>query len=199
MCCSARPASSRAPSVLPEDRIGHNIICIRRFCDHKCPYFRPDLYCSEVRLEVYDVPAWSFFLLPCPRLTPRHHRQGDGQLSPRCTSLPSLTSFGAACVKLCGLPRPSLDRTTVAAVSSSLHRKYKVRFELNMNIKQSIIFSNTVDAFTAKVERGADRAPQITASFTRDRRRAHSHIVGEAWTGPNRCPNGHESAVRVQA
>ena len=28
---------------------------------------------------------------------------------------------------------------------------------------------------------------------------SQAHIVGEAWTRPNRCPNGHESAVRVQA
>ena len=34
MCCFARPASSSAPSVLPEDSIGRNIIYIRRFCDH---------------------------------------------------------------------------------------------------------------------------------------------------------------------
>ena len=34
MCCSARPASSSAPSVLPEHRIRRNIIYIRRFCDH---------------------------------------------------------------------------------------------------------------------------------------------------------------------
>ena len=34
MCSSARPASSRAPSVLPEDRIARNIIYIGRFCDH---------------------------------------------------------------------------------------------------------------------------------------------------------------------
>ena len=33
MCCSARPASSSAPSVLPEDLIGRNIINIR-CCDH---------------------------------------------------------------------------------------------------------------------------------------------------------------------
>ena len=33
-CCSARPASSSALSVLPEDRIGLNIIYISRFCDH---------------------------------------------------------------------------------------------------------------------------------------------------------------------
>ena len=34
MCCSARPTSSSALSVLPEDRIGRNILCIRRCCDH---------------------------------------------------------------------------------------------------------------------------------------------------------------------
>ena len=34
MCCSARPASSSAPSVLPEDRIGRNTIYVRRCCDH---------------------------------------------------------------------------------------------------------------------------------------------------------------------
>ena len=34
MCCSARPASSSAPSVLPEDRIGRNITHVRRCCDH---------------------------------------------------------------------------------------------------------------------------------------------------------------------
>ena len=41
---------------------------------------------------------------------------------------------------------------------------------------------------------------RITASSTRDRRRVHWHIEwGGAWTGPNRCRNGRESAVRVQA
>ena len=34
MCCSARPASSSAPSVLPVDRIGRNIIYAALFCDH---------------------------------------------------------------------------------------------------------------------------------------------------------------------
>ena len=34
MWCSARPASSSAPSVLPKDRIGRNIIYIRQCCDH---------------------------------------------------------------------------------------------------------------------------------------------------------------------
>ena len=107
-----------------------------------CPsYFRPDLYRFDVRLEVYDGPASSFVLLPCPRLTPRRHRQAYGQLSPLHPPLPSLTSFGAACVMPCGLPPPSLDRTTVAAVSSSLqHRKYIVGFVVNVNTKLNTIY-----------------------------------------------------------
>ena len=36
---------------------------------------------------------------------------------------------------------------------------------------------------------------RITVNYTRDRRRAHWHIMGEALTGPNRCRNGRESAV----
>ena len=85
--------------------------------------FSTDLYRCQVRLEVYDGPAWYLVLLRCPRITPRRHRQADGQLSPLYPPLPSLSLFGAACVKLSGLSPPWLDRTTVAAVSSSLHRR----------------------------------------------------------------------------
>ena len=140
ICGNVLFRSSCLPSVLPEDRIGRSILCIGPFCDCiKTPtYFRPDLYRFDVKLEVYDRPARSLLLLPCSRLTLRCHRQADGKLSPLYPPLPSLTSFVAACVKLCSLPPPPppLDRTTVAAVSSSLqYRKYKVRFEVNMNIK----------------------------------------------------------------
>ena len=73
-----------------------------------------------------------------------------------------VTSFGAACVKLCGLPPPALDRITVAAVSSSLQRrKYKVGFDLNTKIKPLIIFSDRVDKITptfAAHHRRFDRA-----------------------------------------
>ena len=36
MCCSTRPASSSAPSVVPEDRVGrkYDTVCIRRLCVH---------------------------------------------------------------------------------------------------------------------------------------------------------------------
>ena len=96
---------------------------------------------------------------------------------------------------------PRWSGTPGAAVSSSLkYRKYKVRFDVNMNINSPIIFSDTVDELipTFAVEhdhrRRSDRAPQTTASFTPDRRRAHWHTW---WgkLGPNR--NSAEMAARA--
>ena len=114
MCCSARPASSSAPSVLPEDRIGRNIIYIRRFCDHINVLHIFDQTCIVLKSgwssTTARMPASSLVLLPCLRLTPRRHRQADGQLSPLYPPSPSFSSFGAACVKLCCLPPPSLVR-----------------------------------------------------------------------------------------
>ena len=75
MCCSARPASSSAPSGLPEDRIGRNIIYIRPFCDHINVLYifdkpcivstlnwrsrtgPPDLFSSLVSVSLPDVSA----------------------------------------------------------------------------------------------------------------------------------------------
>ena len=51
-----------------------------------------------------------------------------------------------------------------------------------MNVRSSFILADTVDAFTATFlfehdhRPRADRAPQITASVTRDKRQAHWHI-----------------------
>ena len=94
------------------------------------------------------MPASSLVLLPCVRLTPRRHRQTDGQLSLLHLPSPIFSSFGAACVKLSCLLRWS--ETFVSAVSSSLKcRKYKVLFAVNINIKSFIKFADTVDALTA--------------------------------------------------
>ena len=51
-------------------------------------------------------------------LTPRRHRQADGQLSPLYPPSPSSSSFGAAFFMLCCLPRWS--ETSASTVSSSL-------------------------------------------------------------------------------
>ena len=72
-----------------------------------------DLYHFEVRLELYGANAR---LVVCPpSLSPSHprrHRQADGQLSPLYLVSPRFSSFGAARVKLCCLPSPSLVRNT---------------------------------------------------------------------------------------
>ena len=56
MCCSARPASSSAPSVLPDDQIGRKYnVSSSILLPYKRPsYFRPDLYQFEVSLELHD-------------------------------------------------------------------------------------------------------------------------------------------------
>ena len=94
--------------------------------------------------------ALSLVLLPCLRLTPRRHRKADGKLSPLYPPLPSFSSFGAAC--LCEALRSSClaGQKHPSAASSSLKcRKHKVHFTMNVNIKSSITFADTVDAFTA--------------------------------------------------
>ena len=94
MCCSARPASSSAPSMSP----------------YKCPYFRPDLYRFEVRLELNDGSALSV-VLTCLRLTPDATAKPTASVRHFTPPLPSFSSFGAACIKLYGL-LPSLVRNT---------------------------------------------------------------------------------------
>ena len=58
-----------------------------------------------------------------------------------------------------------------------------------------------VHSLNTTIVEGPIERHKITASFTRDRRRAHWHIpiVGEAWTGPNLWRNGRESYERVHA
>ena len=77
----------------------------------------------------------SLVLLPCLRLTPRRHRQADDQLSPLYPPSPSFNSFGAACVKLCCLPPPSLVRNT--RLCCLVCHRYKCRFSLSVKIKSS--------------------------------------------------------------
>ena len=143
--------------------------------------FSTDLYRFEVRLEIYDGPAWYLVLFPCPRLTPRRHRQAHGLLSPLYHPLPSLSSFGAACVKLCGLlPRwtesPSLLSRLVSVVGNI---KFVLMWIWTLNrqlyFRTQWVLSQRRSQFKHVYCRGADRAPQITASATRDRRRAHWH------------------------
>ena len=124
--------------------------------------------------------ASSLVLLPSLPLIPRLQRQADGQLSPLYPPSPSFSSFGADRVEICCLPRWS--ETPVSAVSSmsDIHRRYKARFALNMWRLNRPLYLRTQwmrwqrrSQFEHDHRPKIDRAPQITASFTRDRRQAH--------------------------
>ena len=61
---------------------------------------------------------------------------------------------------------------------SDICLRYRGRFALNMEIKSATTCADRqrYSQFEHDHRRRADRAPQITASFTRDRRRVHWHI-----------------------
>ena len=104
-----------AVCALPEYRIGRNSNNIRTFCDHINVLHIFNQICIVSKSgwsstnTTTRMPA-SSLVFPCPRLTPRRHRQADGQFSPLYPPSPSFSSFGAACMKLCCLPPPSLVR-----------------------------------------------------------------------------------------
>ena len=92
-------------------------ITIQPFCEHLNAisiFDKTGLYRFEVRLELYAENVR--LIVSPPSLSPslplslRRHRHVDGQLSPLYPPSPSFSSFGAACVKLCCLPTPSLVR-----------------------------------------------------------------------------------------
>ena len=91
MCCSARPASSSAPSVLPEDRIGRNIICIRRCCDH-----------IDV-LHIFDQTC----IVGPPLLSPPHPPTPQPSRWPALTTLPVFAKFQLVWRRLCEAVRLS--------------------------------------------------------------------------------------------
>ena len=176
LCCSAPPACSSTP-------------------------LRPSLHYPSMSRRKYNV---SSALLPCRRLTPRRHRQADGQLSP--LNSPPCQVDAVLFRSSCLFERSSLRCPSIGPVLNIIYiRKYKGHFAVNTNIKSLIclwtqwVHSQRRSQFKQDYCRGADRAPQIKAGFTRDRRRTHWHIVGETWTGPKRFGNGRESALRVQA
>ena len=87
-----------------------------------------------------------------------------------------MVSYIVQCLHKYFFSSPHIVQGRVPATSEN-----KGRFPVNMNIKSSIICADTADALTrSQLEhdhrRRADRASQVTANFTRDRRRFHWHI-----------------------
>ena len=117
-------------------------------------------------------------------LTPWRHRQADGQLSPLYLPSPNLGSFGAACMKLCCLPPSSLVRNTRLCCLIYVWNVRDIKIVLPWTWRLNhLLYLRTQwmrlqrrSQLEHDHHRRADRARQITASFTRDRRRAHWHI-----------------------
>ena len=109
------PLRCCAVPLLPHISRVIKIMYMSIFCDpSKCPlFFRPDLYRVEVRLER---------LVVTPSLSPSHSPTPPPSRWPALITLstpsPCFSSFGAACVKLCCLPPPSLVRNIRFRVSS---------------------------------------------------------------------------------
>ena len=110
-----------------------------------------DLYRFEVRLELYGANAR--LVVSPPSLSQSHPPMPSRSRWPALTTLPPLTKFQLVWRRLLSsavflLPRWS--ETPVSAVSSrSEMSEILFRFALNMNIKLSIIFADTVHALTA--------------------------------------------------
>ena len=99
-------------------------------------------------------------------------------------------------MKLFRLPPPSLVRNTrFCCLVYGICRRYTGRFALNLSIESVIVFADRQrrSQFEHDHRRRVDRTPLIKASFTRDRRRAHWHIVGKL--GPDRV--GGEIVARA--
>ena len=91
MCCSARPASSSAPSVLPKDRISRNIIYIRPCCDHINVLHIFDQTCVVWKLGRSLRRARLIF--GPPLLSPAHPPTPPPSRWPALTTLPSFAKF----------------------------------------------------------------------------------------------------------
>ena len=92
------------------------ILCVFKHCDHLNVLYifdQTDLYRFEVRLELYGADARLVVCPPPPSFS--HIPTPPPSRWPALTNFspsPSFSSFGAACVKLCCLPPPSLVRNT---------------------------------------------------------------------------------------
>ena len=130
------------------------------------------------------MPAWSLVLLPCLHITPRCRRQADGQLSPLCSPSSSFSSLWCR-LRETLLSSSSLDGQKHASLLSRLVWNVgNIKFVLPWTCivyRTSYLRTEWMrwqwpSQFEHDHRRTADRAPQITASFTRDQRRAHWYI-----------------------
>ena len=120
-----------------------------------------------------------------PSLPPSHPPTLPPTRWPVFTTLPPLTKFQLVWRHLCesAVFFPRWSETSVSAVSSSLRcRKYIGRFAVNMTIKSSIIFADTVDALTATFVRSLNTTI-VEGPIERHKSRLASRATGNGLTG----------------
>ena len=91
MCCTARPVSSSAPSVLHEDRIGRNVKYVRRFCNHIHVLHICDRTCIVSKLG-WRCTTGRLIFGP-PPLYPSHPPTPPPSRWPALSTLPLLARF----------------------------------------------------------------------------------------------------------
>ena len=137
-----------------------------------------------------------------PRTTPPSRWPAFTTLPP----LPSFSSFGAACVKLCCLPITSLVRNTLLCCVVFVYLKMKINSSIVFCAHSGCAHGDIRCLRATIVERPIEYHKSLASSETGD---GLTGPLGggsldrtksvKAWTGPNRCRNGRESSVRVQA
>ena len=105
MCCFARPASSSAPSVLPENRIGRKLIYIRRGWDHINVLDIFDQTCIVLKLGWRSTTGPPDF--GPPLLSPAHPPTPPPSRWPALTTLPFFADFKLVWRRMCGALRLS--------------------------------------------------------------------------------------------
>ena len=144
-----------AVCVLPEYQSCRQHVVYSNICGHLNVlyiFYQAYLYRFEVTLELYG--ANTRLIVSPPSLSSFHPTTPLPSRWTALTTLPPLAKFQFVWRRLCEPSAvfvfPRWSETSVSAVSSSLKcRSYKSRFSLNMKIKSSIIFADTVDALTA--------------------------------------------------
>ena len=184
---------------------------IRLFCDHLNVLYIFDLTYIVLKSGCSSTARMSHLVVSPPSLSPSHPPTPPPRRWPALITLPPLAKFQLFWRRLC---EALLSFSTLAGQKhqSLLSRLWHVgdikvvlpwtwRLNRLLYLWTQWMRWQRRSQFEHDHRRRADRAPEIEASFTQDRRRAHwhIHIVGDAWTGPNRRQNGRESGARILA
>ena len=186
MCSSARPAYSRTPlrsSVhCPSISLFVNLMFIQFVCDNLSVLIFSTMNRQTCLLlkKGWSSAARMPALVDSSSLALSHPRTPPPSQWPALATLSPLAKFQLVWRRFCEM---------LCCLVCLKCRRYKYRFALSIKIKLPIVFSDTVDTLTTTV--AVWTRPSSTGSL--------AHIVRGACTGSNRCRNGRESGVRVQA